>query len=254
MIIVAMAVFLIGLYKNIVSKIAFVLWVNNPDPDPKAYRDTRVGLPFPDKSTVINEAVLQKRIRDRSPFLWARHVLIFFGFISIFIFDQSYFILAKVLHVEYFVSGAGRAFLKFGLELSGTVLFIGLTLALLHRIIYHEEEKVYVDLRLVSLLWAVVFTGFLTEALRFVLEPHDAFIWCSFIAAPLSRLLANYHLPWEALATFIWIVHATIVAAFFAYIPYSKFVHIFVAPIGRSITMGQDTGKLKREKISEGLL
>jgi nitrate reductase gamma subunit len=251
---IAMACFFVGAYRNIVSKVAFILWVNNPHQDRRAYRDTQVRLPFPAKSTIINEAVLQKRIRNRSSFLWMRHLLIFFGFVAIFVLDQLYTVVVKLYPIDYFIHGAGRAFLKLGLELSGAILLLGLTLGLIHRLVYAKEEKTYVDPWLILLLWTVVSTGFLTETLRFVLEPQDAFIRYSFIAYPLSRTVSRLQWPWEMLANFMWIVHATVVALFFAYIPYSKFVHIFVAPIGRSLTMGQNTSALKTEKISEGLL
>src|ERR1039458_2185002 len=170
-VLVAIAIFLVGLYKNVVSKIAYIVWVNTPGREGGICRDTRVRLPFPRIRTIIDEALLQKRIRNRSAFLWIRHMLIFFGFGALFVFDMLTYVLGKLghrfAHIEYFTTGPGRAFLKCGLELSGGVLFLGLTLALIHRIAYAEEEKDCVDLRLILLLWAVVLSGFLAESFRF---------------------------------------------------------------------------------------
>ncbi|MBI5594312.1 MAG: respiratory nitrate reductase subunit gamma [Deltaproteobacteria bacterium] len=254
MILVSIGFFLVGVYKNIVSKIAHILWVNDPGPTGTASRDTRVRLPFASKETIFREAIIQKRIENRSAFLWFRHLLIAFGFVSLFVVAQLYALFIKVYPIAYFVSGVGRGYLKFSLELTGLVLFVGLTLGLIHRIMNAEQEKTFVDLRLLLLLWLVVATGFMTEILRFIIEPHDAFIAYSFVAAPVARAMAAFPWQWNTLYTVMWTTHAILIAFFFACIPFTKFVHIFVAPFGRSITMGQDTSRLKREKIAEGLL
>lgn len=257
-VIVAIAIFLVGVYKNVVSRLAYIQWVNNPGEAGTIHRDTGVRLPFPSLRTILNEGLLQKRIKGRSFFLWIRHMLIFFGFVALFIFDQLTYFLGKLghtfAHVEYFTSEAGRAFLKFGLELSGAVLLLGLTLALIHRVTYAKEEKKCVDLPLIVLLWAVVFSGFLAESFRFITEPADPFLRYSFLAAPLSRVLAQLPWPWESIEWWTWMAHVSSVLFFFAYVPYSKLVHMFVAPIGRSVTMGQDTAARKMEKISEAWL
>jgi nitrate reductase gamma subunit len=254
LVLVSMAFFLVGVYRNIVSKIAHILWVNDPGATGEGARDPRVRLPFPRMETIFREAVIQKRIENRSAFLWLRHLLIAFGFVSLFVVAQLYALLINVYPIEYFVSGTGRGYLKFGLELTGLVLFVGLTLGLIHRIVHAEQEKVWVDLRLLVLLWSVVATGFMTEAFRFITEPHDAFMQYSFMACPLARWMGKLPWQWDILYTSMWAIHVILIAFFFAVIPFTKFVHIFVAPIGRSILMGQDTSMLKREKIAEGLL
>lgn len=253
-ILVAMAFFLVGIYKNIVSRIAHILWVNDPGTPESADRDPRVRLPFPTMATIFREAVIQKRIENRSTFLWLRHLLIFFGFASFFIFSQVYPLVIKYYPIEYFVSGVGRGYLKFGLELTGLILFCGLTLGLVHRIVHAEKERVFVDLRLLLLLWSVVATGFLVEALRFITESHDPFMAYSFVTAPLAQAMGELPWQWETLYPLLWTVHILLIALFFACIPFTRFVHMFAAPIGRSITMGQDTSTMKREKIAEGLL
>ena len=249
-----MAFFLIGVYKNIVSKIVHILWVNDPGEKGTIGRDTRVRLPFPGKETIFREAVIQKRIKNRSAFLWLRHLLIFFGFISLFIIAQLYALLIKVYPIEYFVSGIGRGYLKFSLEFTGLVLFAGLTLGLIHRIVHAGQEKVFVDLRILLLLWSIVVSGFMTEGLRFITEPHDPFIKYSFMMGPLAQAMGKLPSQWDILYTSMWAIHVILVAFYFAIIPYTKFVHMFVAPIGRSITMGQDTSISKRERIAEGLM
>jgi hypothetical protein len=260
LIIVAMTFFFIGVYQNFAMKIGYILWVNNKNREgekgPRRLENFKRLLPS--RKTIIDEAILQRRIARRSGFLWTRHSLIFFGFMILFALDlfltfaghyaHHYF------HFDYFLNGHGKGLLKTGMELSGAALFTGLTLGIFHRIIYAGTEKTYIDLNLLSLLWLAVTTGFATEAFRLAGQPSDALMSFSFIGGPIGKRLITIPWHWESLAIWMWCVHATITAAFFAYIPFSKFVHILAAPLGRSITQNGDYGIHKRQKISEGLL
>lgn len=254
-IIIAGTIFLIGAYKNVFLKICYIIWVNKKTP---VENNTDSGVTIPEMSTVISEALLQNRIKSRSTFLWFRHSLIFFGFMILFFFDCVYTVFGHYfhhyLHYDYFVSGPGRAFLKFSMELSGSVLLVGLTLALIHRVMYAGQERTLIDIKLIVLLWVVTFTGFLTEAFRLTAEPNDPFIAYSFVGGTIASLLKQTSFAWSDLASKMWVFHATITVAFFAYIPFSKFVHMIAAPLGRSITQNGSYGQLKRERITEGLL
>lgn len=254
--IVAGTIFLIGFYKNVFLKIYYIVWVNKRVGEESGVREPVVTMP--EISTVISEALLQNRIKNRSMFLWSRHSLIFFGFMALFFFDCVYTVfghyLHHYLHYDYFISGPGRAFLKFSMELSGAVLLLGLTVALVHRIIFAGQERTLIDIKLIILLWLVTLTGFLTEAFRFANEPNDPFIAYSFIGGNLATVLRNMHLASSEAASAVWIFHATVTVVFFAYIPFSRFVHIIVAPLGRSITQNGNYGQIKRERITEGLL
>jgi len=253
LIILSMACFFIGAYKNIIKKIAYVLWLNE-DHEDTAPRKDNGGVSFPGIKTILNEAIFQSRIKERSRFLWSRHFLIFAGFVLLFLFDGFFALTTKYCPVDYFKTGAGRSFLKLGLESTGAILLVGLTLGLIHRLIYAREEENYIDIKLLLLLWVVVVTGFLTESFRFVLEPDDPHMGVSFIGGSLAELLRKFPWPWEKIYAGMWIAHATVTGFFFAYTPFSKFVHVFVAPVGRSVTMAEGYGKRKRENISEGLL
>ena len=119
---------------------------------------------------------------------------------------------------------------------------------------FAKDESAYIDLKLLFLLWVVVATGFLTESFRFVLEPNDPYLLFSFVGGSLAKLLATVAWPWGMLHTLMWLIHATVTALFFAYLPFSKFVHVFVSPVGRSITMAEGFVEQKRRNVSEGLL
>src|SRR6185369_8925346 len=114
-------IFLIGAYKNVFLKIYYIVWVNRRVQEGNGAIERVVTMP--EISTVISEAMLQNRIKNRSTFLWSRHFLIFSGFMVLFFFDCVYTVfghyLHHYLHYEYFVSGPGRACLKLCMEFSG---------------------------------------------------------------------------------------------------------------------------------------
>jgi nitrate reductase gamma subunit len=257
--VVAGTLFLVGVYKNVVLKVSYILWVNRTVRGESAGAAVeKGGTPFPKLATIVREALLQSRIKNRSSFLWLRHFLIFGGFMALFLADCVYTVLGHYLHhylgYEYFTSGPGRAALKFGMELSGAVLLVGLTAGLTHRAIFARRERTLIDIKLLLLLWVVTVTGLLTETSRLIVEPNDPFITSSFVAGRLASALRGLDAPWRALGATTWIVHATVTVAFFAYVPFSKFVHVIVAPLGRSITQDGTYGQMKRARITEGLL
>jgi nitrate reductase gamma subunit len=257
--VVASTVFLVGVYRNVVAKVGYILWVDRrirEEADGGAVEEG--GTPLPSLATIVREALVQKRIKNRSSFLWLRHFLIFAGFTTLFLIDCVNTVLGHYLHHflgwEYFTQGPGRAVLKLGMELSGAVLLVGLTAGLVHRVVFARRERTLVDVNVLALLWVVTLTGLLTETFRLVVEPGDPFMACSFVAGALASALRGLDVPWRAVGAGTWIVHATVTVTFFAYLPFSKLVHVIVAPLGRSITDGGAYGGAKRARIAEGLL
>jgi nitrate reductase gamma subunit len=256
--IVASTVFLVGTYRNVVVKIRYILWVNGKVRGEGGEAAEVGGAPFPKLATIGREAILQRRIKNRSSFLWLRHFLIFAGFSALFLVDCVNTVLGHYLHhylgYEYFTTGPGRAALKFGMELSGAVLLVGLSAGLMHRAIFARTERALIDINVLLLLWVVTVTGLFTETFRLIIEPDDPFMASSFVAGWLASALRGLDAPWRAVGAVTWIVHATAAVAFFAYVPFSKLVHVIVAPLGRSITQDGTYGQMKRARITEGLL
>jgi nitrate reductase gamma subunit len=257
LIIVAMTFFFIGAYKNLYIKIVYILWVNRKNREENPDKGASQGWIVPGLKTVVSEALIQKRIKKRSMILWFRHFLIFAGFMTILCLDGFLTVAGHYVHHyfhwDYFMTGYGKAMLKVGMEFSGILLLTGLTLGIVHRLLFKESESKYVSLELLALLWLVAVTGFLTEIFRLTAEPFDPLKAYSFFAGPVSTVLASYPVRWPQWADAMWVIHATVTAVFFSYIPYSKFVHIFSAPLGRSLTQEGDYGRMKRERIAEGL-
>ena len=177
--VVAGTLFLVGAYRNVVVRIGYILWVNRKIREGAGPAVEEGEVPVPKLATIVREAMLQLRIRNRSSFLWLRHLLIFAGFTALFLVDCVNTVLGHYLHhwigYEYFTSGPGRAALKVALELSGAVLLVGLTAGVVHRAVFARTERTLVDLNLLLLLWGVTVTGLLAETFRLVLDADGGF-------------------------------------------------------------------------------
>ena len=147
-----------------------------------------------------------------------------------------------------------RPVLKVGLDLSGFILILGLTIALIHRIIHRKEEKEFTDIKSLVLLFAVVISGLLSSGSRALLSPASADMVNSLVKYTIFGVLRFVPYPLEDIHYWLFLIHITIASAVVAYIPFSKLVHMFAVPIGRMATMSEDSADRKRARVSEGLL
>jgi nitrate reductase gamma subunit len=83
----------------------------------------------------------------------------------------------------------------------------------------------------VLLLFLIVLTGFLLEAFRLAVLPVTFESYFSFVGLALASLFRQIPLAWTDIHFYTWIVHATIVFIFLAYIPFSKFIHFIACPV-----------------------
>jgi len=241
---VAIIIFLVGIYKNLVIKVIHIIQNQQSVQDHDG--TNRVFSVF---KLALNEIIVQRRISDRSRFLWIRHLMIFGGFVTFFVIEFIIGITKNYQSLKFM-----RPVLKVGLDLSGFILVLGLIIALIHRIIHRKEEKEFTDIKSLVLLFAVVISGLLSSGCRTLLSPASADMVNSLVKYTIFGVLRFVPYPLEDLHYWLYLVHITIAAAVVAYIPFSKLVHMFAVPIGRMATMSEDSADRKRARVSEGLL
>jgi nitrate reductase gamma subunit len=241
---VAVIIFLIGIYKNLFKRIIQILLAQELVQDEK--RTNRIFSFF---RLALNEVIVQRRIKKRSQIVWIRHLMIFGGFVTFFLIEL---LIGITKNYQSFTSI--RPILKIGLNLSGFFLLLGLTIALIHRIIHRKEEKEFTDIKSLVLLFAVVISGLLSSGCRTLLSPESANMVNSSVKHTIFGLLRFFPYPLEDLHYWLYLVHITIAAAVVAYIPFSKLVHMFAVPIGRMATMSEDSADRKRARVAERLL
>ncbi len=127
------------------------------------------------------------------------HLLVFYGFVGLFITTNIVLVLVDFLHVETPLSLIHPV--KILGNVSGIALFIGITLVVLNRLKNKDiTSTTSYDWTLIGMIFALVITGFLAELTRLA--------GIAFLAYP------------------IYFIHLVAVFYIIAYLPYSKLGHL----------------------------
>jgi nitrate reductase gamma subunit len=242
-------VLFIGLYRNLFVKLAVILGASGRFIPFERVDAGALGQAYTD------EVLLQRRIQQRGGLPWARHMLISWGFSVLFLFDLLTALLTKYLPSEPFMMGnPGWLLLKFGLNLSGMVLLLGLIIALVRGVgTSGTPEARFNDTGGTVFLLLVVATGFIAEAMHFAnLEPDGRRAW-ALLGHWLGEAMRS-GAPYRGSYSFFWMAHAILASAFLAYLGWSRMIHIFAAPLGRIFYAQPALREAKVQAVMEGLL
>jgi nitrate reductase gamma subunit len=178
------------------------------------------------------EAILQRKLFKESRLRWFIYLSESFGFMALF-FVFLVFVFARfVFKIDFFIAGAGGLILDFLMDLLGLLILSGTVASFIRRSIKRPNmitEKE--DLVAVLLLFLIVLTGFFLEGFRMAVLPVTFESYFSFVGLALAGLFRQIPLAWTDIHFYTWIVHATIVFVFLAYIPFSKFIHFIACPV-----------------------
>jgi nitrate reductase gamma subunit len=178
------------------------------------------------------EAILQRKLLKESRLRWFIYLSESFGFMALFFVFLVFVFTRFVFKIDFFIAGAGGLILDFLMDFLGLLIFSGTIASFIRRSIKRpnmitERE----DLIAVWLLFLIVVTGFLLEGLRMAVLPVTFESYFSFVGLVVASLFRWIPLAWTDIHFYTWIVHATIVFIFLAYIPFSKFIHFIACPV-----------------------
>jgi nitrate reductase gamma subunit len=178
------------------------------------------------------EAVLQKKLLRESRLRWFIYLSESFGFMALFFIFLVFVLTRFVFKIDFFVTGVGGLILDFLMDFLGLLIFSGTIASFVRRSIKRpnmitERE----DLIAVWLLFLIVVTGFLLEGFRMAVLPVTFESYFSFVGLVVASIFRWIPLAWTDIHFYTWIVHATIVFIFLAYIPFSKFIHFIACPV-----------------------
>jgi nitrate reductase gamma subunit len=236
-----------GLYRNLLVKLAVIFGASGRFIPLQEVDAAALGQAYTD------EVLLQKRIRLRGRLPWARHMLISWGFSVLFAFDILTALFTKYMPLEAFKQGhAGWLFLKFGLNLSGMVLLVGLLIALLRGAAATDEAR-FTDRPGAIFLLLVVLSGFVAQAMHFANLPPEPSRGWALLGHWLGEALRP-GAPYLGSYSFFWMAHALLASAFLAYLGWSRMIHVFAAPLGRIFYSQPALREAKVRAVMEGLL
>ncbi len=183
------------------------------------------------------------------------HGLIFFGFFVLIFgsfFDALEYHITEPLGIVFL---RGNVYILFSLtmEIFGLAVLLGIIMALFRRYVTRPEGLGYQgkpdntpdDAIVLTLIGAIIITGFAVEALRIHVTRPPWEVW-SFGGWILAGALAGLD-PGTAklLHKITWWVHAFLSLGFIAYIPYSRLLHIIATPANQFFASLKPAGYLE---------
>ncbi|HUZ00309.1 MAG TPA: heterodisulfide reductase-related iron-sulfur binding cluster, partial [Thermomicrobiaceae bacterium] len=180
-------------------------------------------------------SVLHGRIeRRRNRFGGTMHLLIFWGFIALFVGTTIVMIQADVVtpffHLNFYQGDFYLGF-KAAMNLAGLALIVGVLLALYRRYVRRPatQDTTGDDLVILSFLLVLSIQGFVLQALRLAVTQDPWAAW-SFVSYPLALALRGLSPDLlRAIHAVNWYGHFGTTTVFLSYVAYSKMVHPFTS-------------------------
>lgn len=184
---------------------------------------------------IILDVAFQRRTFRRRKLEWLMHILIFWGWIGLFILTvvaaAAEFYGPFVLGAEYeFFVGVWKS-LELPNNIFGYMLVAGIAIAIIRRLFFRSKDvqarNADVDWILIIGLLIVVITGFYAQGIREAAGVERELISAYEINAP--GFFNNITVLFHEVFTLLFCV---------AYLPFSKYLHIITAPLTIMVNLG----------------
>lgn len=197
------------------------------------------------------DALLQRRLYRQSRLRWLIHSLIFLPFVFRFSWGMVALLsslwvpekqLAWAMLDKNYPVGA------FLFDLTGVMVISGVMLVLFRRA-FRKSEKLpglpKHDWPASSLIGGIIIIGFILEGMRIAMTGSPEGAQYAFVGYGISRLFAGIS-DLTNIYGYIWYCHAIFTGAFLAYLPFSRMLHIIMAPVVLAMNAGgKFAGKAK---------
>ena len=197
------------------------------------------------------DALLQRRLYRQSRSRWIIHSLIFLPFVFRFLWGMVALLsslwvpekqLAWAMLDKNYPVGA------FLFDLTGVMVISGVILAMFRRAFRKSEKLPGLpghDWPASSLIGGIIIIGFILEGMRIAMTGSPEGAQYAFIGYCISRLFAGIS-DLTNIYGYIWYCHAIFTGAFLAYLPFSRMLHIIMAPVVLAMNAGREfAGKVK---------
>lgn len=186
------------------------------------------------------DILLQRRLFRASRIRWFFHALIFCPFILRFSWG-----LVALLSSLWFnqwswvriMLDKNHPLTAFLFDVTGLMVIIGLTCMIIRTKVFGSANRIEgmpkVDWPAYGLLGAIIVAGFILEAMRISMTGSPQGSEYAFLGYGISRIIYDANLT--GLYGAVWHIHAVFTAAFVSYLPFSRMLHVIIAPISLAI-------------------
>lgn len=186
------------------------------------------------------DAFLQRRLYRRSPGRWFIHGLIFYPFVIRFSWGLVALLGSLWAPDNPFIwdmINKNHPLTAFLYDLTGIMILAGIILAWIRGALQERNRATGTppqDRIALALIGGIVIIGFLLEGMRIIMTGYPANSAWSFAGYAISLCFSpSRGLP--EVYSFMWYIHAALTGAFIAYIPFSRLLHMILAPVVISI-------------------
>lgn len=186
--------------------------------------------------SAVADGILLRRVLQESVGRWLVHALIYLPFLARFGLGLITW-LGQLLWPSaawtQTLSNKDAPGVAFAYDLMTALMLLGVALALVRRFVLRDRQlpTFSQDRIAIFFLGSILLVGILTEGLRLLSAgTPPAMAAYSFLGYAVAALLRPLGLTWTSVYPFLWYLHAWLVVAFIAYLPFSKFMHILAGP------------------------
>jgi nitrate reductase gamma subunit len=200
---------------------------------------------------LVLDVLLQRRLYRQSPMRWFIHSLIFMPFVFRF-FWGLVALTASLWRPEWSPAWAmldkNNPATAFLFDVTGAMIVVGVILAFIRGLLRQSSRVPGLprqDRLALSLIAGIVAIGFILEGIRIAMTGWPESAEYAVIGTGISRLFQDPARLTEAYG-YIWYVHAILTGAFVAYVPFSRLLHIIMAPVVLAMNELSQYGRSRR--------
>lgn len=189
----------------------------------------------------IADGIFLRRVLRESVGRWVMHALIYLPFLARFLLGLITW-LGQALWPSaawtQTLSNKDAPGVAFAYDFMALLMILGVFVALFRRFVQRDRRLLTFtqDRVAIALLGAILLLGIIAEGVRLLSAgtPRQVAVY-SFLGYGVEVLLRRLNLAWTSIYPVLWYLHGWLVAAFFAYLPFSKFMHILAGPFIASL-------------------
>jgi predicted CXXCH cytochrome family protein len=187
-------------------------------------------------NSLILDGLLQRRLFRISKERWLLHALIFYPFLFRFIWGV-WALTASLKRPQWSATWVmldkNHPLTAFLFDLSGMMVIVGIIGMIIRRVEKRSDaaysELPAADWPAYALLGGIMIAGFVLEGMRMAMTGSPAGASYAFIGDAISRMLAGFDLT--GVYGYVWYLHAVLTGAFIVYLPFSRMLHMVMAPV-----------------------
>lgn len=186
--------------------------------------------------TLFYDVFLQRRLFNRSVKRWVIHSLIFIPFIIRFAWGIVGLFASSWLQdwpLAWVMVNKNHPVTAFLYDLTGLMIIAGITMAFLRGSAAEADRLPSLpkqDRLALSLIGGIVLIGFLLESFRMAMTITPPGSSYAVIGYGISKLFSGMT-GLNDIYGYLWYIHAILTGAFIAYLPFSRLIHIILAPV-----------------------